>query len=294
MDQYLIPVIAGTLLGFVARIILLRTDFRQYPTYPTGRVINLSFGFIAAFIGAVAVPSVLESDWTAVTFLGLAATQFRDVRKMERETLEKVDMMEMVKRGEGLIEGIAQAFEGRNYVVMFSAMISTAISIYNVWLGIIVGLVVVFLVKTRIKGKLLYEMADISEGDIRFDGPNLYVSDIHIKNVGLVESRKVIMEKAVGAIITPKNENSIVTLSHLGQRQAMLHHLANVLGSYLDSGEPDLIPLSKRDMEDGRVALFFLPKEKEFKQIKEVLRHVPILDSAIRLPRESDKGKGNS
>ena len=45
-------------------------------------------------------------------------------------------------------------------------------------------------------------MADISEGDIRFEGPNPYVSDIHIKNVGLDESRKVIMERAVGAIIT--------------------------------------------------------------------------------------------
>ena len=74
----------------------------------------------------------------------------------------------------------------------------------------------------------------------------------------------------------------------------MLHHLANVLGSYLDSAEPDLIPLSKRNMEDGRVALFFLAREKDFKQIKEVLKHVPILDSAIRLPHQSDKGKGNS
>ena len=294
MDKYLIPVIVGTLLGFLSRIILLRTDFRQYPTYPTGRVIHLSFGFIAAFIGAVAIPSVLESDWTAVTFLGLAATQFREVRKMERETLEKVDSKELVKRGEAFIEGMAQAFEGRNYLVMFSALIATLISIYNIWLGIIIGLILVFFVKTRIKGKMLTEMADISEGNIRFEGPNLYVNDIHIKNVGLEDSRKVIMERAVGAIITPKNENSIVTLSHMRQRQAMLHHLANVLGSYLDSGEPDLIPLSKRNMEDGRIALFFLPREKEFKQIKEVLKHVPILDSAIRLPQQSDKGKGNS
>ena len=90
IHTYILPVIVGTLLGFVARIILLRTYFRQYPTYPTGRIIHLSFGFIAAFIGAVAVPSVMESDWAAVTFLGLTATQFREVRKMEREKLEKM------------------------------------------------------------------------------------------------------------------------------------------------------------------------------------------------------------
>lgn len=100
------------------------------------------------------------------------------------------------------------------------------------------------------------------------------------------------MERAAGVIVIPKNQNSILTLSNLGQRQAILHHISNVLGSYLDSGEPDLVPLSKRDMDDGRLALFFLPKEKEFSQIREVLKHVPVLDSAIRLPRESDKGKG--
>lgn len=292
MDQYLVSVIVGTLVGFVARILLLRTDFRQYPTYPTGRIINLSFGFIAAFIGSVAVPAVIESDWTAVTFLGLAATQFREVRKMERDTLEKVDQNELVKRGESFIEGMAQAFEGRNYMVMFTGLITTLISLYNIWLAIIIGIVGALIIRTKIKGKLLNDIADITEGTIRFEGPNLYVNDIHIKNVGLDSSKKVIMERAAGVIVIPKNQNSILTLSNLGQRQAILHHISNVLGSYLDSGEPDLVPLSKRDMDDGRLALFFLPKEKEFSQIREVLKHVPVLDSAIRLPRESDKGKG--
>lgn len=291
MDQYLIPVVVGTLVGVVARIILLRTDFRQYPTYPTGRIIHVSAGFIAAFIGAVAVPSVLDSDWTAVTFLGLAATQFREIRKMERDTLEKVDKKELVARVESFIEGMAQAFEGRNYVVMFIALIATLICIYNVWLGIIIGIAGTFLVKVKMKGKLLTDIADVSEGEIHFDGPNLYISDIPIKNVGLLNSKKVIMEKAVGAIITPKNENSILTLSNLGQRQAMLHHVANVLGVYLDTGEPDYVPISKRDLEDGRVALFIMPMEKDFHQIKTVLENVPVLDSAIRLPSEADKGK---
>lgn len=124
----------------------------------------------------------MESDWAAVTFLGLAATQFREVRKMERETLEKIDNKELVKRGEAFIEGMAQAFEGRNYIVMFSALIATLFAVYKLWLGVVIGLVLVFLVKSRIKGKMLVEMAEVSEGEIRFEGPNLYVSDIHIKN----------------------------------------------------------------------------------------------------------------
>ena len=291
MDSYLLPVVIGIIFGFVARTLLLRTDFRQYPTYPTGQIIHLSFGFIAAFIGAVAIPAVLESDWTAVTFLGLAATQFREVRKMERESLQNIDKSELVKRGTPFIEGMAQAFEGRNYLVMFTALITTLCAVYSFWLGIIVGIVLLLIVKFKKSGKLLNAIADVSEAEIRFEGPTLFVGDILIKNVGLEDTRNTITEKAVGAIITPKNQNSIVTLSFLGQRQAMLHHVATVLGSYLDSGEPALIPLTKRDMEDGRIALFILPREKDFHQIKAVLGKVPVLDSAIRMPEEAEKGK---
>ncbi|MFJ7935953.1 YIEGIA domain-containing protein [Sporosarcina sp. NPDC096371] len=49
------------------------------------------------------------------------------------------------------------------------------------------------------------------------------------------KAAKIITEKAVGAIIIPKNQNSIATLSYLGQRQVMLHHVATILGCYLDS-----------------------------------------------------------
>ena len=291
MDEYLLPVIMGVVFGVISRFTLLRTDFRQYPTYPQGRIIHISFGFIAAFIGAVATPAVLESDWTAVTFLGLAATQFREVRKMERETLEKIDTFELVKRGTPFIEGMAQAFESRNYLVMFTALVTTSFSIYSIWVGIISGIIMLVVVKLNMTGKLLLNIADITEAEVRFEGATLFVDDILIKNVGLEDTRNIILERAVGVIVTPKNQNNIVTLSHLGQRQVMLHHVANVLGSFLDSGEPALIPLTKRDMEDGRIALFILPREKDFKQIKTVLEHVPVLDSAIRLPRQADKGK---
>ncbi|GIN21160.1 YIEGIA family protein [Siminovitchia fordii] len=291
MEQHLLSVLIGIFFGCLARVFLLRTDFRQYPTYPQGRIIHLSLGFIASFIGAVAIPAVLESNWTAVTFLGLAATQFREVRKMERETLTNIDSSELVKRGTPFIEGMAQAFESRNYLVMFTGLVTTLFAVFSTVAGIIAGIIMLFFVKRNMTGNVLADIADVSEGGIRFEGPNLYVSDIHIKNVGLKSSRKLILERGVGAIITPRNKNSVVTISNLGQRQAMLHHVANILGAYLDTGEPDIVPLSKRNMVDGRVALFFMPQEKEFHQIKSVLEHVPVLDSAIRLPSEGDRGK---
>ncbi len=291
MEQHLLSVLIGIFFGCLARVFLLRTDFRQYPTYPQGRIIHLSLGFIASFIGAVAIPAVLESNWTAVTFLGLAATQFREVRKMERETLTNIDSSELVKRGTPFIEGMAQAFESRNYLVMFTGLVTTLFAVFSTVAGIIAGIIMLFFVKRNMTGNVLADIADVSEGGIRFEGPNLYVSDIHIKNVGLKSSRKLILERGVGAIITPRNKNSVVTISNLGQRQAMLHHVANILGAYLDTGEPDIVPLSKRNMVDGRVALFFMPQEKEFHQMKSVLEHVPVLDSAIRLPSEGDRGK---
>lgn len=288
MDNYLVAVVIGIIFGFISRLTLLRTDSRQYPTYPQGRIVHLSFGFIASFIGAVAIPAFLESDWTAVTFLGLAATQFREVRKMERETLEKVDTWELVKRGTPFIEGMAQAFESRNYLVMFTALVTTLFSVINIYAGIISGIVMLFVVKHNMAGKLLLDIVDFEENEIRFEGPTLFVGDILMKNVGLEDTRKIIQERAMGVIVTPKDKNSIVTTSHLGQRQAMLHHVANVLGAFLDSGEPALVPMAKRDMEDGRIALFIMPRERDFEQIKTVLEHVPVLDSAIRLPSEAN------
>lgn len=291
MTPYLLPVLMGVFFGFMSRLTLLRTDFRQYPTYPQGRMIHLSFGFIAAFIGAVAIPAVLESDWTAVTFLGLAATQFREVRKMERETLEKIDEDELVRRGTPFIEGMAQAFESRNYLVMFTGLVTTLFTVFSIWSGIISGLIMLFVVRKNMSSNIVGNIAEVSEGKIHFEGPTLYVDNIVIKNVGLESSRQTILERSVGVIVTPNNQNSIVTLSHLGQRQAMLHQVATVLGAYLDSGEPALVPLAKRDLENGRIALFIMPREKEFHQIQTVIEHVPVLDSAVRMPRKADKGK---
>ncbi|HLQ71099.1 MAG TPA: YIEGIA domain-containing protein, partial [Bacillota bacterium] len=100
-------IVIGVCFGVIARIIMLRTDYRQYPTYPHGKIIHVSLGVIAAGLGALVIPALVNKEYTAVTFLALAAQQFRDVRKMERETLTKIDEMELVKRGSTYIEGIA-------------------------------------------------------------------------------------------------------------------------------------------------------------------------------------------
>src|SRR5690625_4933796 len=99
-------IMIGVLFGIIARVITLRTDYRQYPTYPHGKIIHMSLGVIAAGLGALIIPALVNKEYTAVTFLSLAAQQFRDVRKMERETLTKIDDLELVPRGTAYIEGI--------------------------------------------------------------------------------------------------------------------------------------------------------------------------------------------
>ncbi|MEF3301831.1 YIEGIA family protein [Paenibacillus sp. GYB003] len=293
--RYTAGIIVGIALGILARLTMLRTDYRQYPTYPHGRIIHISLGVIAAALGAIAVPSLFDKNYTAITFLTVAAQQFRDVRSMERSTLTKLDEMELVPRGGTYIEGIAMVFEGRNYLVIFTAFIGSLFTLlWGVYWGIGLGAAAILVAQLFKSGKSVGHAAHIEEADIVIDGPDLFVGDIYIMNVGLSADRELIRNKALGLILTPKNRNFKVSLANLGQRQAMLHDLATILGVYRDSGEPALVPMGKLDMNDGRLALFVLPQERDPEKAKQVLLRVPLLESAVRMPSEAavrpDKG----
>lgn len=287
-SNYTIGIMLGALFGVAARLSMLRTDYRQYPTYPHGRIIHISLGVIAAALGSVAVPALLHKEYTAITFLTLAAQQFRDVRNMERQTLTKIDSMELVPRGPTYIEGIAMVFEGRNYLVIFTAFITSLFTIMFYWFwGIVAGVVSLLIAYYFKTGKSISSIADISIGQVRLDGPDLYVDDIYIMNVGLEDTRKQIAEHGMGLIVKPKNKNSRVSLSNIGQRQAILHDISTIMGVYRDTGEPSLIPLAKLDMRDGRLAVFILPQEKDPDKARRVLARVPLLESAVRMPSEA-------
>jgi hypothetical protein len=289
IHRYTLGVMIGVIFGLAARVIMLRTDYRQYPTYPHGRIIHLSLGAIAAALGAVAVPSLLNKEYTAVTFLALAAQQFRDVRKMERETLTKLDEFELISRGGTYIEGIAMVFEGRNYMVIFTAFISTLFStIFSLWYwGILAGLLALSLAFVFKSGKSVSAIADVREGVLRFDGPNLYVDHVYIMNIGLEDSQKKIIKYGMALMVTPKNLNCRITLANLGQRQAILYDLSTILGVYRDSGEPSLMPQAKLDLSDGRLAVFFLPLERNIEKAKQTLLSAPLLENAVRMPSEA-------
>ncbi|WP_458412678.1 YIEGIA family protein [Schinkia sp. CFF1] len=292
MHEFTYPIIFGVVVGTIARLYMLRTDYRQYPTYLHGRIIHIATGFIAAALGTVAIPSIMKQEFTAITFLALAASQFREVRNMERTTLQALDELELVPRGKTYIEGIAIAFEGRNYIVILTSFITTLTFItINWWAAVIAGIICLLIAKKLMSGGKLKDIVDIEEHELHFEEAGLLIDNIYIMNVGLPERQEEILKYGMGFILKPKSFNVRPTIANLGQRQAILHDISIALGIYRDSGTPALVPIAKRDLDDGRVAVFVLPQIREVEKAIRVIGHVPILENAIRLPNESVANK---
>jgi hypothetical protein len=283
-------VIMGTTFGMAARLLMLRSDYRQYPAYPHGKIINLALGLIAGALGAVAVPALYIKNYTAITFLALAAQQFRDVRNMERSTLTAIDNLELVPRGAAYIEGIAVVFEGRNYLAIFTAFL-TSLSVMTVgwWGGVTAGLLSLFVVHRFMRGKNITHIANVERVPLKLEGPNLYVGEIYMMNVGLDENRDIIKEQGIGFILTPKNDDAKVTIANLGQRQAILHDVSTRLGVYRDDGDPQLLPIGKLGLRTGKLGLLVLPREKDMDKAYQAVCNVPLLEAAVRMPTEANR-----
>lgn len=276
-------ILTGTLVGFLGRLWMLRSDIRQYPTYPNGYLIHLTTGFIAAAMGAVAYPALLAKNYVAVTFLALAIQQFRDIRKMEKESLKSLERENYFFRGDAYIDGIAKTFEARNYIVMISSLITTIsafiIKQYShnkviiMGISVIIGIAVIYFLKNYTKGHNIKDIADIEQVQIEFkNGDNLYVGDTYVMNIGLSATRERILKNGFGIILNPKGENEKVLLNHEGQRTAILHECTRILGL-------ERYAATRRNFDNGEVALFIVPIIKDVKLLKEIINNVPILET---------------
>ncbi len=289
---FLLPVVMGVVLGTLARYFMLKVDYRQYPSYPHGVVTHLSLGFIAAVLGAVAVPALLEEEFAAVSFLALAAQQFREVRSSERELLFSLDKSELVQRGPDYIEGIARVFESRNYLVMITALIISTVTYSTGWvLGTIASILAVLVSNRLMSGRRIDDIAKVRPAKINIDGANVFVEDIHIMNLGGDETRKTVLKRGLGVILEPVNDNERDTLANTGQRMAIVHDAASQLGIYKDVDTPEFTPLVRRDTDTGRIALLILPIEMDMEFLIMAVKGVPVLESATRKPLKSKAGK---
>lgn len=278
--------------GFLARLYMLRTDYRNYPSYPHGYIIHLSLGAIAASLAAIALPALLEEEYTAVTFLVLCAQQFRDIRNMERETLMKLEENTLVPRGLDYIEGIAKVFESRNYLVMLVALVTSGATIGGGWTwGVLAGLVMILFSRFLMRGSYIRNIAKVEQGQLHFEKSLLYVDDIVIMNVGDPAAREKILEEGIGLMLHPYDDDGRSVLNNLGQRQAMLHDISMLVGNKLEIGEQEWTPAARKNMETGALGIFLMPNEKDIACVIEAAKRTPVLESAVQKPLANTIGR---
>ena len=286
------PMVVGFIAGFLSRVISIKSGRSHYPGYPSGYISQIALAIIAAIIGSSIIVSLVGKQFTAATFLTLAATQFRDVRSTERTTLEKEESLILVSRGAGYIEGIAITYEARNYLAMLIALVtSVSVEYLGVVVGAIVGIVAIIVGEIYMSGPHMGDMVDVEPGKIHFEkGTLLYVGDVMMMEVGLPHSRERYLQEGIGVILTPKGPRGQSALWNVSQRQAISHEVAAAVGAQKDVGYPEQTPLCRMDMPkgSGRAALSILPVEHDVEAVIKAIKKTPMLESgkwsAMRSP----------
>lgn len=288
----LLIIFCGIMTGTIARFVTIRIDSRQVPSYPSGYLIHLVTGFIAAALGSVAIPALLAKDFTAFTFLALAVQHFREVRNQERESLQALERTEMGQRGDGYIDGIAKTYEARNYISMLTSLGTVLILtlagfeqvIGNLILAAAAGAALIVSLVHFTKSKRIGDICDISEGKITVQDGTLYVDDIDVTiGLGTEQARKLFCEEGVAVIIQPRQNRHRLIVEQLGQRKAMLFDAVRSYGV-------KKYQFIENSLSDGRVVVAFVPILRDVPGIMAAIRATPILESGRK--RRYVLGKG--
>ncbi len=286
-QEYVVMILTGIVSGMIARVITLYVDYRQTPTYPNGLFNNLVTGFVASALGAVAVPALIEKDFTAITFLALATQHFRDIRKVESESLAKLDHVGFTKRGPAYIDGIAKTYEARHYVSLAAAL--SAVLCMNllgkqelpvqIAAGLITGLVVTYAIKRFTKGKTVGDICTIKEGKITIEGSELYVDGMFVSSVlGTKRSKDLFEKGGIAVVVTPKSDMFRVTLDSLGQRQAMLFEACRTLGV-------KRFQFMRKNYKNGVILIAIVPIVRDVGKMMHAIQNTPILENSRKIRR---------
>ncbi|MFR4162556.1 MAG: YIEGIA domain-containing protein [Paraclostridium sordellii] len=282
-----IVISTAIIMGTMARVMTLKEDYRQYPSYPNGYFTHVVLGVIAAAIGAVAIPALLAKNFTAVTFLTIAIQQFRDVRKTEISSLKSLENTEFTTRGDAYIDGIAKTFESRNYlgltvsfITSLSMIITSNISIlYRILIGICIGSITYICIQNFTKGKQIQDIADVKIAKVDVRNSELYVDDIYVTNsLGTENSRNIVRNEAMAAIITPKSNHFRITLDNYGQRQAILFEACRALGV-------KRYQFTRKEYNSGKVVIVLVPIIRDEEFFIKVVKETPLLENVRKSHR---------
>ena len=283
------------IIGIMSRLIMLNLDQKQYPSQPDILVSQIVLAFVASSLGALLIPALVNRSYTSITFLSLAAEQFRQVRNNRRDTLQSLEGTQLVPRGNSFIEEIARTYEVRNYMCIVTSFLTVSVFYvldgeFNVdenlalIISTIVGLVIAYILKKSLSRQSIGDIAEVSIVDISFVNESiLKVGSLQgITNIGLKKDRERYLKEGVGIEIRPKN-NSYINASILnnpGQRQVICYNLYSRLGVLRESNEPVFTPIPRKDPNTQAILIAFIPMEKNEQKAIEAVKSSPILASA--------------
>ncbi len=283
--------ITAMIIGTLCRFFVLRVKDRQYPSRPQDYVEQIIVAALASSLGAIALPALIDKEFSALTFLAVGIQQFQGLSEQEKITLENIDDDDLLDKGQPYINEIATTYEVRSYVSLFSSLIASITYIYisrkydasmltcTIYAAV-GGVIVSLIIRRLLRRQSINDIADIYLGKISFDGPLLKVNDVVMTNIGLKDSRKKYLEKGVAIEVVPKDMGSFGTINDIGQQKAIMHNIYIHLGMDKDMDERDLLALSKTDLKRKSVVIVMIPLLKDEIILMQVAGSTPILDTS--------------
>lgn len=283
--------ILSIFIGIVCRGLVLRVTDRQYPTRPQDYIEQIIISGLSASLGAIALPALMDKEFSALTFFAVAIQQFQGLAKQERITIENIDKSELVPKGSAYVEEIATTYESRSYISLFSALASSATFIivtkrYNLSFiicsisAVVAGVIVGFIFRRYLRRDSIGDIADVIPANLSFDGPNLMVNGVYIYNIGLEDIRKKYLKEGLAVQIIPRDLGKFGVVNDIGQRNAILHNIYIHLGINKDVDEKDILPISKSDLKNHTVVLPYIPILKDIDEMIKVIKSTPVIESA--------------
>ena len=281
--------IVALFMGILCRGLVLRVTDKQYPSRPQDYLEQIIISGLAAALGAIAFPALIDKEFSALTFFAVAIQQFQGISQEEKITIENIDNGEVVPKGEAYIEEISSTYVSRSYISLFSSLAASVIYIYVARayklgflpctiLSVIGASIVGIIFKRYLTRQSIGDIADVVEAKINFAGPILKVNDVFINNIGLEDTRNKYLKDGIALEIIPKNMKSYGIVSDLGQRQAILHNLYIHFGINKDVDEKDLLAVTKIDLEKNTLVIPYLPLVKDMNELIRVVKSTPILE----------------
>lgn len=281
-----LPVVLGIVIGLLGRVLYLRPGSADFPTRPHGTIIHLFLGFVASVLGSLAVAAIAKGNLTAGVFLGLGTAQFHTLRGIEREYLSTLDKDEIVPRGAGYVEGLASAFEARDFLVFITALVTTLVTmISNPGLGVLAGLAWIAASQPLVRGKVLQNIAvtervpfEIREGVLEIDGV-----DVH----RVEEGDETTLRDGWAAAIKAKSFSAWLTLENHGQRQAIRHDFTARFGC--TGGTAPFWPLVVPDKTRRRLLFFSIAEAGDPKEWLDSFSQYTVLETSYRSSRATPR-----